>query len=498
MTGTVPRHLTALVRNALSRPLATALDDAIITTDHTVFDYGCGRGTDLQHLAEQSITANGWDPAHRPDVARQPAQVVNLGYVLNVIENPEERITTLRDAWNLTEEVLVVSARMTWDARGFRGRPTGDGFITGTGTFQKFFAQHELRALIQDTLDAPTLSAAPGIIYVFRDPSRAHGLLAERSRRRTAPPEPWICEQLYDKYRDMLTPLVEFLTRRGRLPKGNELSETSRIIQHFGSLARAFAVISTATGTQHWEQLRERGTADLLVFLGLARFDGRPRYTHLPRALQHDVREFARTYKAACERADRLLLASGNPNIVALAVSASPVGKQTPTALYIYGDALHHIPPVLRVLEGCARTMVGTVPGANVVKLHREQPLVSYLTYPGFGDDPHPILATALTVNLRTRTVDLRDYRRSANPPLLHRTEEFLAPDDPARERLACITKAEVEAGLYMHPERIGTLVGWQSELKRCQWHETQPHSQSFSRILPPDGAKPSPYLHKE
>ncbi|TDV36693.1 DNA phosphorothioation-associated putative methyltransferase [Actinophytocola oryzae] len=475
MTRTVPRHRTALVRTTLSRPLATALDDGIITTAHTVFDYGCGRGTDLQRLDDRGITATGWDPSHRPDTERTPAQVVNLGYVLNVIENPAERATTLREAWNLTEEVLIVSARMTWDARGLRARPTADGFITSTGTFQKFFTQDELRTLVQDTLDAPTLPAAPGIIYVFRDPTRANALLATRIRRRTAPPEPWICEQLYAQHTDLLAPLIDFLTQRGRLPKSSELPEAGRVTHRFGSLARAFAIITTATGEDHWLQQRERATADLLVFLALARFDGRPRYTHLPHDLQHDVREFTRTYKAACERADRLLLASGNPNLVTLAVNASPVGKQTPTALYLHTSALPHIPPVLRVLEGCARTLTGTVPGANVIKLHREQPLVSYLSYPEFGTNPHPTLATAHTVNLRTRTIELRDYTRSPNPPLLHRTEEFLHPDHPQHNELAHATAAEVAAGLYQHPERIGTLQGWRSELARHQGLLGQP-----------------------
>lgn len=125
---------------------------------------------------------------------------------------------------------------------------------------------------------------------------------------------------------------------------------------------------------------------------------------------------------------------------------------------------------MLRVLEGCARTLVGTVPGANVIKLHREQPLVSYLAYPMFRDQPHPTLATAVTVNLRTRTVDLRDYRRPLNPPLLHRTEEFLAPNDPRRDYLSQVTSAEIEAGLYQQPERIGTLTGWQQVCREHSW----------------------------
>lgn len=477
MNGAVPRHRTALVRGTLSRPLATAITDKIVTTATTVFDYGCGRGTDLQHLTQLGITNTGWDPAHRAEVPQRPADIVNLGYVLNVIEDPDEREATLRRAWDLTQQVLIVSTRMTWDARGLRGRPAGDGILTGTGTFQKFYSQDELRTLIDDVLGTPTLPAAPGIIYVFRDPSKAQELLSARVSRRTTAPEPWICEQLYERHQDLLTPLVEFLSRRGRLPQAQELAQADRITSRFGSLARAFAIISAVTGAKHWEELRVRSTADLLVYLALARFDRRPRFSYLPRALQHDVREFVHTYKVGCDRADQLLLRSGQTDTVDLATCTSPVGKQTPTALYVHHDALQVLPPVLRVLEGCARTLVGTVPGANVIKLHREHPLVSYLAYPTFGELPHPTLATALTVNLRTRTVDLRDYRRSPNPPLLHRTEEFLAPDDVRRDHLGQVTAAEIEAGLYQHPERIGTLAGWQQVCREHDWDGAYPLS---------------------
>jgi DNA phosphorothioation-associated putative methyltransferase len=470
MKTLVPRHRTALVRGTLSRPLATAIADGLVTSDACVFDYGCGRGDDLEHLTELGIDNAGWDPAHRPLEPLRPADVVNLGYVLNVIEDVDERAAALRRAWELTQRVLVVSARMTWDARGLRGRPVGDGILTSTGTFQKFYSQDELRTLVDDCLGAPTLPAAPGIVYVFRNPADAHNLLASRVHRRTAPPEPWICEELFTQHQDLLTPLVEFLTRHGRLPRGRELSGVDGIVRKLGSLARAFAIISSVTGEGHWDEVRARSMGDLLVYLALVRFGGRPRFSYLPVSLQHDVREFVGSYKAGCTRADQLLLASNRRDLVDLAISSSPVGKRTPTALYVHEDAAHLLPPVLRVLEGCGQTLVGTVPGANVIKLHRAQPVVSYLSYPDFGHRPHPTLSTALTVDLRTRTIDLRDYRHSPDPPLLHRTEEFLSPDDPRRSSLSAITKAEIDAGLYRFPERIGTVNGWLQVCEECNW----------------------------
>ncbi|WP_034274433.1 DNA phosphorothioation-associated putative methyltransferase [Haloechinothrix halophila] len=463
MISPIPRHRTALSRAALSRPIATVLNDGLLTSENTLFDYGCGRGDDLLRLEALGITCAGWDPTHRPDEEPAASDVVNLGYVLNVIENASERVEALRRAWHVTRELLVVSARLTWDARGLRGRPRGDGIITSTGTFQKFYTQDELRTWIEATIDGATVPAAPGIIYVFRDPAHAHELLANRVRRSIAPPEPWICERLYEQHHHTLEPLVDFLTNRGRLPRGTELPSAESLRRKFGSLARAFSIISTVTGTEHWERLRKRHAADVLGYLALARFDGRPRFSHLPESLRYDVREFFRSYKAGCAAADKLLLSAGDADTVDLATCTSPAGKQTPSALYVHTDALQHLPPVLRVLDGCARTLVGTVPNTDVIKLHRDKPIVSYLSYPGFGDRPHPTLATALTVNLRTRQADLRDYRHSPNPPILHRTEEFLAPDDPRRDRLSAITDREVRAGLYEHPELIGTLEGWRS-----------------------------------
>ncbi|MGE5607904.1 MAG: hypothetical protein ACM359_01510 [Bacillota bacterium] len=88
-----------------------AVDAELVTSGVTVFDYGCGRGGDLSILAGMGIRAAGWDPVHRPDATKAPADVVNLGYVVNVIEDTNERAATLKAAWELAEKVLIVSAR---------------------------------------------------------------------------------------------------------------------------------------------------------------------------------------------------------------------------------------------------------------------------------------------------------------------------------------------------------------------------------------------------
>lgn len=111
--------------------------------------------------------------------------------------------------------------------------------------------------------------------------------------------------------------------------------------------------------------------------------------------------------------------------------------------------------------------LVGEVEGANVVKLHREFPQVSYLGYPEFDSDPHPALAGSLLVHLQTFRVSYRDYSDSTNPPILHRKEEFIMKDDPDYAGFAALTKEEEQLGLYVDTQSIGAAQGWQEMLVR-------------------------------
>ncbi|GFE51184.1 hypothetical protein So717_29370 [Roseobacter cerasinus] len=69
---------------------------------------------------------------------------------------------------------------------------------------------------------------------------------------------------------------------------------------------------------------------------------------------------------------------------------------RTPASLPTGEEGFHLVEmlsPVLRLYEGCARGYLGRVEGANIIKLHRDEPKVSYLSYPGFDNDPHLWLA---------------------------------------------------------------------------------------------------------
>ncbi len=63
-----------------------------------------------------------------------------------------------------------------------------DGFVTRSGTFQKYYQQQELRTWIDETLAVASVPVAPGVFYIFRDVEIRESFLASRQRRRTTGP----------------------------------------------------------------------------------------------------------------------------------------------------------------------------------------------------------------------------------------------------------------------------------------------------------------------
>ena len=462
---TTGAHKTAIQRWSLSRPVSLAMDDGLLSTETTFFDYGCGRGGDLLRLHKMGVPVSGWDPAFFPDEDRTPADVVNLGYVVNVIEDPEERAVALFAAWELAQKLLVVSARLDWETRTVAGTFQGDGIVTRKQTFQKFFAQDELRDWIQAVTGRPCVAAAPGVFYVFRETSDEQTFVAGRLTRPRRVPTIQIAEEVFEQRQDLLHPLIEFVSQRGRLPVDLELDIAPQIKEVFGGIARAFSLIRRLTGPDQWESIRRERRDDLLVYLALAAFRKRPKLGQLPDALRQDLRAFFGTYKAACTEADRLLYSAGDQDAVNRACAQTPVGKILSGALYIHHSALSHLTPLLRVYEGCGRLLAGSVEGVTLVKLARHRPQVSYLVYPDFDRVGHPALAEAFVADLSKLNLHHRDYRRSENPPILHRKELFVTDAHPGRARFARLTAREETLGLLNPGRAIGTLREWQAVL---------------------------------
>jgi len=458
----VARHLTALRRIELSRPLRFALQDSLLSTETSLLDYGCGQGDDIRLLRDQAISCTGWDPFFSPSTERCSADIVNLGYVVNVIESANERMQTLREAWSLARKLLIVSARLTVEVDNAIDAPYGDGYLTRRGTFQKLFEQSELKNWIDSVLAESCIAAAPGVFYVFRDPELKYRYQSSHIRRVSTRPKLHRSVAIFEENRELFEPLIEFVVERGRIPAEQELTSAPLLRQKLGSIRRAFAIVRQMTGVAHWERIRAERAEDLLVYLALSRFSKRPRFGILPFSLQLDLRAFFTNYKRACAFADELLFSAGNLSHVESACRKSPLGKLTPSALYIHETALSSLDPILRVYEGCARTLTGSIDNANVIKLHFREPMVSYLSYLNFETDAHPALARSVGVHLQTFRMGYRHYVDSPNPPILHRKESFVRLDDASRLKYERLTRQEESKLLYENTSEIGTKQGWE------------------------------------
>ena len=395
------------------------------------------------------------------------ADVVNLGYVINVVENPAERAADAPNAaWSLCRQVLVVSAQVLVNGRGRDPVQFSDGVLTCRGTFQKFYEQGELKSYLEEQLQAEAIPAGIGVFYVFRDESRLQQYLAGRFDRRVVPPRPRQAKQDLEKHRALLDPFMDAVLRLGRLPEADEYANAAELIARFGSLKRAFSLVQRETGTQIWEESARKRREDLLVYLALARFRRRPPLSVLPATLQRDMRVFFAGYATACAEADALLFQAGDAKAIDEACRNSAVGKLLPDSLYVHRSALDHLGPLLRVYEGCACAYIGEIEEANLIKLNRHSGKVSYLAYPSFDTDPHPSLLRSVKLSLRTREIDSYDYSESSNPPILHRKETFLHRQHSLYEKFERLSRQEEKHGLLDDAARIGTREGWTQRLQ--------------------------------
>lgn len=455
------RRRTAIARKALSVPARQAIIDGVISTEKEILDFGCGRGDDVHHLRDMGLQVTGWDPVFAPRSPLSQSMVVLLTYVLNIIEDPTERVTTLKRAWDLTEDVLVVSTRLTWDSRRVNGERLEDGVVTAHGTFQHLYRPEEIRSLVEKVTGASCVSASPGVVYAFRRETLRLQYLASKC----LPSFSW---QHAEEYGDLIEAVSEFLATRGRMPVIEELP--ADLVSMLGPIRWSDLVRAAKRAADPLRVMdaEKKSTLNVLLFLGMEIFSGRTRFSELPLSIRLDVRRFFRSYDLACKRADRLLLKLRDSQYVRGAMRNS-VGKLTPSALYVHKRAMDSMPVVLRLYEHCGAIAAGRPVNFDVLKLHHDKHAVSWLSYPEFDADPHPKLAVSYSVSLTDLTTRQDNYEGRENRPLLHRKEEFLSSDDPMFEKFQRLTRAEQRAGLYQDPSRIGTEKGWSSALEVWQ-----------------------------
>jgi DNA phosphorothioation-associated putative methyltransferase len=444
----IHRHKTALVRRELSKPMKTLLELGQLRRGESFFDYGCGYGGDVQAIGRLGHTSGGWDPVHAPENARYSADVVNLGFVLNVIEDPAERVETLLGAWTLTGRLLLVSTLIAGQEGYDDVEAFGDGLLTRRNTFQKFFAPAEIQALIEDTLETEAVPVGLGIYLVFRQTADQHDFLAFRARRfidwESLSRRLGLMKVLqarqdpYDTHPALLDEFWECVLVLGRLPREEEYDRLAEVRQACGSLPRALQLFIDRFGEETFTAARQRRKEDLLVFISAAQLRRRIPFNQLSLRLQRDLRSFFGSYASAEEKARELMFAAGDSDELEIAVSRLSYGfLEAKEGHYtIHRSLIDELPAILRVYIECAARLYGDPREADLIKIHLRSRKLTFHYYQDFGASPLPELLTRIKVDLKRLFVSVIDHTSGPEHQLLFFKERFLARDHPDRAKM--------------------------------------------------------------
>lgn len=477
----VARHKTAIPRRDLSHPMQLAVAHGVLPPGSTVFDYGCGLGDDVAALSAAGFEAFGWDPHHAPDGPRRPADTVNLGFVLNVVEDRHERAETLKTAYFFARRVLVVAVMVLGKTALAGLRPYRDGHLTSRSTFQKYFGQQELRDFIEEVLGEAPVALGTGVFAVFRDKDLEQEVLLrrrartivrpvgmrppERPRVGIVPPRPALAERLKPELETLWGAMLE----RGRALDAEEFPADlrNRFQAAKVSLARATELcLSDLFEQDHLAAAAVARREDLLVHFAMLLFPGAPRYATLARSIQRDVRAFFGSHAAALQEARNLIFSAGKTEKVRNAVEqaiASGLGALRDGDTFRFSaHVLDRMPVVLRVFVCCGGLLRGGVEGADFIDVKLGAPRLSFIACADAS-------ARLPVVSERTR-VDLSRAKVMVEQPegmVLYLKGRFMPADAPGRDEQQAFDGKLLGSGIVSEDGRGPCLAELQELLRQ-------------------------------
>ena len=474
----VKRHRTALSRHRLSSPMQALWRHGFLDGEHTVFDYGCGRGDDAALLADKGLTVGAWDPHFRPEGDKVEAEVVNLGFVVNVIEDQRERRKALKGAWALTGHVMAVAALIGGRTAYEKYRLFRDGALTSIGTFQKYYSQGELAQYIQSALGRQPIGVAPGVFLVFRNDEGEQSFLEKRQRTRgrvaarTRLPRSQRPRRSASRPRgnrwDRNPELVEAYWERclelGRMPEDGEFEDEARVRELLGRPETVLRHLLEARGAEEFEAAQEHRRLDLLVYLALNFFERRRSFGSLPAHLQRDVKALWGAYSRAMEEAKTLLFSIADADGIEAACVAAYQGGigwlEEGKGLHLVTGLVTELPALLRVYVGCAGALYGEVEEADVVKIHLRSGKVSLMICDDFAGKEEPLVIERVKVDLRRQKVRWFDYDgvRWAPEQLIYRKSHDVSASADCARSSATPLKERPRAAADKASERIERL----------------------------------------
>jgi DNA phosphorothioation-associated putative methyltransferase len=434
---TIARHLTAINRDKLSVPFQKLARNSLLNGDYSILDYGCGKGDDAKELEAHGLNINSWDPVHKPEGEKIPSDIVNLGFVLNVIEEVDERTETLKNAFQLSEKLLVVSVMLAGSAKLEQFTRYKDGVITKWNTFQKYYSQTEIRSYLELSLKVKAVTLGQGVFAIFKDKSLEEEFYLNRqyqsnqqdneqsastlwqqlttrpTQRKTSTKAQ--VKNLYEKHSELLDDFWQQCLILGRTPANDEFECSDNLRRVIGSHKKAFELMINTVNIESFKQAQKQRRSDVLVYFALSLFEKRKAKSHMPARLQRDIKALCESYSQAIDLAQSLLFSVGNPENIANACNQAyqefNCGKLIHSKSYSFNRALlNQMPAVIRVYVGCAIQLYGDIDEIDVIKVHIRSGKVTLLKYDDFTNKALPLLTERIKIRLLDLDIDFFFY----------------------------------------------------------------------------------------
>lgn len=438
--GKIDRHLTAIDRNQLSQPMQIVARHNYFDGEYSVLDYGCGKGDDVRELEAHGIDVCGWDPIHNPEGALVNSDIVNLGFVLNVIENREERDETLKRAWEHADKFLVASVMIAGESLISQFKPYKDGVITSRNTFQRYYTQSEFRSYLETILSESAIAVGQGIFFVFKDKIEEQSFLLERqhikrdwtqrTKRERTNSSRAITKDIIEKNQELFDDFWDTTLDLGRIPANSEFDLSDQIRRIAGSHKKAYEALIKKNGPALFDEAMQARRNDLTVYFALGLFEKRKPYNQMPESLKRDIKAFFNTHNLAIDYAKTMLFSLGDADLIEAAATGAyrqfPVGEFNEGHSWVIPkELLSQLPAELRIYVGCATQLFGDLSEIQLIKIHFTSGKVSLMRYENW-DGEIPRLIERIKIKLREQDVDFFDYTGRFEPTPLLNKNRFL------------------------------------------------------------------------
>ena len=471
----ISRHKTALHRENLSLPIRFAISKSLLRKEHTLLDYGCGHGDDVALLKKNGFKSTGWDPYYYPKRPRKKLfDFVNLGFVLNVIEDPHERKQTLVEANTFSKKVTLISCMLAGDMNQKISKPFSDGFVSSNNTFQKYYLQSELKNYIASQLDGPIYALGPGVFALIKDPNLLEDFeyinIANTTDQKRSDTNALkdvdvdfsaLQKKQFASRKIALSFISKYFQRHARFPSYEDLKKYNGTEISRSEFKLALLKFNSGLDKIAANHVTERVRNELLQKFSVRKFVKLRADFPVSDVLRKDIRNIFKTQKALHEAADTLLYELGNYDLVLSDASnavEAQLGLLLDSKFICHSRNKSKLPIRLQALLNLASFLSGNHIDTEIYQIHLETKKVSMLTFHDFKLSALPKLKTRTKVDFRSFDIEYVSYSASTNIRVIAIRSPFLSQTDPTYEKQNAFEREMHEKTKLLHSWRTWTV----------------------------------------